>query len=204
MLLRWLKEGSATDTRIERADRRLADELTGTSGLQVEPAREHFDYVYRNQDLTQLAGRKYHAKRNYINTFRKNYQFSYEDFTRDHIPACLDLAERWCQMRRCAEDMGLSAEWAAVREALVNRFRGQHGIFDLHSSPGCNGAPGTDAPVLSPPPAWPAGATIPLQGYTCSRGSRVSRRPSPMMLTASTMVMIARPGKVEIHHWVRR
>ncbi len=119
-LLRWMKEEGASEPRIERADQRLVTELADTSDFQVEPTREHFDYVYRRQDLIQLAGRKYHAKRNYINTFRRTYQFDYEDLTSNHVPACLELADRWCQMHRCEADMSLAGEWTAVSEALTN------------------------------------------------------------------------------------
>ncbi|MDO8568075.1 MAG: phosphatidylglycerol lysyltransferase domain-containing protein [Dehalococcoidales bacterium] len=135
-LLRWLREQGAGDARIERADKRLIDELADIDLFQVEPSREHFDYVYRSQNLVNLAGRKYHAKRNYINTFRKTNEFSYEDFTTAHVPACLDMAERWCRMRRCEEDMSLEAESIAVREAVenFNALKIQGGVIKLNES----------------------------------------------------------------------
>ena len=40
--------------------------------------------------------------------------------------------------------------------------------------------------------------------HVLSRGSRTSRSPSPSRFIASTVSMIARPGKVEIHHASRR
>lgn len=118
LLLNWLKEQGAKEPRIERADRRLVNELG--DDFRVEPAREHFDYIYRSQDLIRLAGRKYHAKRNFINAFARTYQFSYDNLTPGHISACLELTGKWCQLRRCDEDMNLAGEWAAVKEALGN------------------------------------------------------------------------------------
>jgi hypothetical protein len=41
-------------------------------------------------------------------------------------------------------------------------------------------------------------------GYVLSRGSRTSRRPSPRRFIASTVSMMASPGKVEIHQASRR
>lgn len=119
-LLRWLKEKGEKEPRIERVDKRLVDELAGTSDLSVEPTRDHFDYVYKTEDLVELAGRKYHAKRNHIAAFRKNYEFTYLPLTENEVPACLDMADRWCQTRGCDEDMNLNGEWKAVREALTN------------------------------------------------------------------------------------
>ncbi len=135
-LLRWLKEQGEKAPRIERADQRLVTELAGADDFQVEPTREHFDYIYRSQDLIQLAGRKYHAKRNFINTFNRNYQFNYDALSAKHVPACLELADRWCQLRRCEEDMSLLGEWAAIKEAL-NTFEAMKikgGVIELGGS----------------------------------------------------------------------
>jgi hypothetical protein len=70
-LLTWLAAARGVAApRIERADRRLVEELAGSPKFAVEPVREHFDYLYRSQDLIQLAGGKYHAKRNHITPWR--------------------------------------------------------------------------------------------------------------------------------------
>jgi uncharacterized protein len=111
---------AAQNPGIQRADRRLADELSGTGGFAVDETREHFDYVYATKDLIELAGRKYHAKRNYINRFRTDYAFSYEPLDDTHVGACLDLADEWCRARNCCDDLGLLGEHNAVREALAH------------------------------------------------------------------------------------
>jgi hypothetical protein len=121
LLLKWLGEEQGAAGRIERADQRLVDELREADDLSIEPTEEHFDYVYRSEDLIQLAGRKYHAKRNHINKFLRSYSFSYEPLTGAHLSACLQLAETWCQWRRCEDDFNLLGEWDAIREAL-NHF----------------------------------------------------------------------------------
>jgi hypothetical protein len=120
-LLAWLREVQAVaDPCLERVDRRLVSELQSAPGFSLEPTRDHFDYVYRSQDLMDLAGGKYHSKRNYINTFKQSYAYRYEPFTSEHMPFCLDLAEAWCAVRRCEEDLGLMEERQAVGEALKN------------------------------------------------------------------------------------
>jgi hypothetical protein len=120
-LLVWLREthGMAEPT-IERADPRLAAELAGMAEFVVEPVRDHFDYVYRSADLIQLAGGKYHTQRNHINSFNRDHHYRYETLRPEHLPACLDLGARWCEMKRCDQDLSLTGEAAAVNVALAN------------------------------------------------------------------------------------
>jgi uncharacterized protein len=118
-LLTWLgEEKGQAAPRIERADQRLISELAGAHEFAVEPVRDHFDYVYRAEDLIQLAGGPYHAKRNHINSFVREYAYSYEPLRAEHLPACLEMAERWCQWRKCDEDLSLMGEWGALARGL--------------------------------------------------------------------------------------
>jgi uncharacterized protein len=119
LLLRFLEEKRANGRpAIERADKRLVDELAQAGGFSSEPTRDHFDYLYRTQDLIELSGKKYHGKRNHIAQFKKAHSFAYRPLGREHISQCLELAEEWCVAHRCEEDLGLSGEKGAVKEAL--------------------------------------------------------------------------------------
>ncbi|MGD8985408.1 MAG: phosphatidylglycerol lysyltransferase domain-containing protein [Desulfobacteraceae bacterium] len=121
MLLKWLREEKGElSARIERADQRLVSELEGATDFLLEPLRDQFDYVYRSDDLIRLAGRKYHAKRNHINKFRRLHPFTYVHFANEHLKPCLELVDSWCEWRRCEEDLNLVGEWDAVREALTH------------------------------------------------------------------------------------
>ncbi|MGD8229100.1 MAG: phosphatidylglycerol lysyltransferase domain-containing protein [Desulfobacteraceae bacterium] len=121
MLLKWLGEAKGEiSARIERADQRLVSEIEGAKDFLIEPSRDQFDYVYRSEDLIGLAGRKYHAKRNHINKFRRSHTFTYMPFANEYLKACLELADSWCEWRRCEEDLNLVGEWEAVREALTH------------------------------------------------------------------------------------
>ncbi len=71
--------------------------------LVIEPLRDHFDYVYRREDLVRLAGSKYRSKRNHINQFLRFYTYVYEPLEDKHIDDCLVLQEKWCKMNRCKE-----------------------------------------------------------------------------------------------------
>jgi hypothetical protein len=120
-LLSWLREerGQAVP-RIEKADSRLASELKGLKYCSVEPARDQFDYIYLRSDLVALEGSKYRSKRNHINKLSRLYNFTYEPLRPEHIGACIELQEKWCQLRRCSEDLNLLGEWEAIREILRN------------------------------------------------------------------------------------
>lgn len=118
-LAEWLKgEAGAAAAVIERADAGLVAEVSGLPGMSMTPLPEHFDYVYRIQDLVDLSGRKYHDKRNHLNSFRRTQPFIYEPLAERHLPDCLRLADNWCHFKRCEEDLSLMGEWEAVREAL--------------------------------------------------------------------------------------
>jgi hypothetical protein len=121
--LRWLRaERGVRRPRIERADSRLVSELGSLSEFEVTPEREHFDYIYRSSDLIALKGSRYHAKRNHINRFLDEHDdIPYEavPIGRENISLCVEFQERWCQVRRCQDDMNLLQEWTAIREALA-------------------------------------------------------------------------------------
>jgi hypothetical protein len=136
MLLNFLQEEKKEkEPRIERADQLLVSEIQQATGLIIEPTRDHFDYVYRSEDLIGLAGRKYHSKRNHISKFERNHSATYAPLSNDHVKGCLELAEEWCEFRRCEEDMNLLDEWEAVREALKHSadLRMQGGVIVIEN-----------------------------------------------------------------------
>jgi uncharacterized protein len=120
-VLAWLRdERGVANPAIERADLRLAAELAGYPEFVVETMRDHFDYVYRSDDLINLAGGKYHAQRNHINSLARSGGFRYEPLREEHLSACLYLCARWCQVKRCDQDLSLLGEWEAIGAALAN------------------------------------------------------------------------------------
>ena len=50
----------------------------------------------------------------------RNYSFTYEPLGEQHLNACLELQLKWCQARRCEDDLSLLSEWEAIREVLSN------------------------------------------------------------------------------------
>jgi len=117
--LRWMRdERGAADPVIARADEALASEMGHNAGLAIVETRDQFDYVYRTEDLSELAGRKYSAKRNHINQFTRYYEYEYQPVTRALVDECLALAEVWCEQRLCDEDLSLQHELSGIEDVL--------------------------------------------------------------------------------------
>ena len=63
---------------------------------EIAENRANADYLYRVSDLAALSGKKYHAKRNHIARFSRNYTYSFEKVTTEaQAQACIQLAEQW-------------------------------------------------------------------------------------------------------------
>ncbi len=121
VLLQWMRDARGLkNPAIQRADRRLADELESAEGMDVTPTRDDFDYVYRSADLGTLEGRRYSKKRNHINQFLHVYglDYAYEPLTPELTSGCLALAELWCEQRMCEDDISLTHEFRGIRDVL--------------------------------------------------------------------------------------
>jgi hypothetical protein len=57
--------------------------------------RDWYEYLYLSKELISLTGKKHQAKRNHVHKFTRTYQWEYLPITRDIIPDCLELYERW-------------------------------------------------------------------------------------------------------------
>ena len=87
--------------------------------------RDSFDYIYERAHLAELAGKKYHAKRNHIARFMRTYgeRHRFEVLCERNLCDALDIAERW---QAHNADTG---ELAIIRDAL-DHFD-QLGLFGL-------------------------------------------------------------------------
>lgn len=55
-------------------------------GFFYIPERDYFDYIYLREDLATLKGKKYQAKRNHINNFKKKFDYRYIPITPELVP----------------------------------------------------------------------------------------------------------------------
>ena len=87
--------------------------------------RNGFDYLYDIDRLSDLKGKKLHAKRNHIHRFEENNpDWVYEDITPDSLPECLEMDKEWYRRSMIreglAEERDLGDEGRALRLAMEN------------------------------------------------------------------------------------
>ena len=81
--------------------------------------RNYYDYIYLHEDLISLKGKKYQSKRNHINKFKKQYDYTYLPFTKEIIPDCIALENVWYEAHKVGvDDERLSHERRSMRFAM--------------------------------------------------------------------------------------
>ncbi len=80
------------------------------------------DYVYRAQDLAELAGKRYHAKKNHVNRFMAEHNWRFEPITRENIGACHDFASEWFIENSQERGVDYLGEIRALHSALEIYF----------------------------------------------------------------------------------
>ena len=83
-------------------------------GLNLVPDRNHFEYVYRSDDLAQLPGKNYLKIRNQINKFRRNCTNTVEPITAENRDEVMSFLVKWCEWKGCENDPVLAHEKEAV------------------------------------------------------------------------------------------
>lgn len=89
---------------------------------------EYADYIYNAQDLITLRGKKFHAKRNYINRFLQEYEgrFSFEAAGPENAQEILDFNARWDEENPAS---GIAEEADAIARAVLDLERiGMFGV----------------------------------------------------------------------------
>ena len=94
------------------------------------PRTELFDYVYSAERLSTLAGKKLHAKRNFIHHFEAEHEWKLEAMSAENIALWADLDSEWIIDQEGAALETALAEVKAIRTALGNFDRlGLEGAF---------------------------------------------------------------------------
>jgi uncharacterized protein len=88
--------------------------------IQRDP--ESDDYIYRREDLAELAGGKYAKKRNLVRQFKRSYvetgSVSVGPITSNDVDDCLEFLNIWCEARDC--DPKMEEELDCERDAATN------------------------------------------------------------------------------------
>ena len=62
----------------------MTDEISAACPeMDLKADRANYDYIYLTEDLKNLRGRAYHAKKNHLNFFKKNFEYEYATLTSD-------------------------------------------------------------------------------------------------------------------------
>jgi uncharacterized protein len=120
VLLEKIDESASDAPRLCRVGKDFVEKYVDTKLYSVEEDRDNNDYVYLTENLTRLAGNRYHRKKNHLNRFLKNYEFEYRHLGQVAPEAFLGLQEDWCELKDCVENPSLFQEDRAIYEALTN------------------------------------------------------------------------------------
>ncbi|MCL2300724.1 MAG: phosphatidylglycerol lysyltransferase domain-containing protein [Firmicutes bacterium] len=70
-------------------------EAARPGAFRYESNRDYADYIYRQEDLAGLAGKKYHQKRNHIARFERGNAWQCEPITPGALDECLEMERQW-------------------------------------------------------------------------------------------------------------
>jgi hypothetical protein len=96
---------------------RLESLFPGKFSFTARP--ELFDYIYLAEKLATLAGKKLHAKRNYINNFTAAFDWRFKPVCVTDLPECEKIFDLWAKSRQDGET-DISGECEAFTKMLDN------------------------------------------------------------------------------------
>jgi len=86
-------------------------------GITIEEDRDNFDYLYYRNELAELAGKKFHKKKNHVNNFLQAYpDHEQKPMTKALIPAAFEILEQWRHDSLARN--GNEGDYYASKEAL--------------------------------------------------------------------------------------
>lgn len=89
----------------------------------VEEDRRYFDYVYDADKLRTLSGKKYHKKKNHLNSFLKNYEgrYEYREIDCDSKDDIIKFLDKWKEDRSIEDEYNrVEYESLGIKYVLEN------------------------------------------------------------------------------------
>jgi hypothetical protein len=83
---------------------------------EINEEPDFAEYVYLADELINLSGKKFHAKKNHLNQFTKNNKYTYQKIGIKDIPFVMSLLEEWNETKEFSND--LNVEKQAISELL--------------------------------------------------------------------------------------
>lgn len=87
------------------------------ANCQISFDRNASDYIYLTDDLMNLRGKKFHAKKNFVNSFTKSYQYKFAEYDKSYHQEILALYDNWTSNSDHEVD---PKEKIAINTALTN------------------------------------------------------------------------------------
>ena len=112
-------------------DNEFVNDLKKYTDFKVEAAEDidDFEYIYNTNDLIELRGKKYHSKKNHVNSFLKTYTYDIREINTEDVKGdCMDLLHKWHDEVAVTVDKEMLMEIDAIKDL----FRELH-FFDLNS-----------------------------------------------------------------------
>ena len=81
--------GNITDEHIPQIEKNFPN------AFEYSEIRDASDYIYLREKMVTLAGKKLHGKRNHINRFKDNPDWSFEFITKENITQCYGMSLAW-------------------------------------------------------------------------------------------------------------
>ncbi len=88
--------------------------------FEYESIRKEWDYLYSVADLTNLAGKKYHGKRNHIARFLDKKDWEFLPITKENQEACLKMCSQWYDMQEKEGKQDSLLDRQVVEEAFAH------------------------------------------------------------------------------------
>ncbi|WP_245589908.1 DUF2156 domain-containing protein [Caldanaerobius polysaccharolyticus] len=121
---RYAKEGLSVF--FERFPEHMAKKIKELFNVNMVLDEDNSDYVYNTSDLINLSGRKYHSKKNHVNRFKKLYNYTVENLSKNHVAECLSFTEKWLEDKDLQQNPGLLEEFHSIKTFFEN-----YEIFDV-------------------------------------------------------------------------
>lgn len=109
-----------TAIQFERISAEVSALFADDPNFTVEHDRDNSDYLYLADDLKNLNGRHFDAKRNHIAKLKAQYAYEYEEMTKQTVMECIDFTDKWCEARACRKIKGMRMEQSAIHQMLEN------------------------------------------------------------------------------------
>lgn len=85
---------------------------------RLEPLRSEFEYLFETERLAHLQGKKLQPKRNHINFFEKNHQWTFEPISEENLLEVTMFSHKWDMSAGIEPGSALNMENMALLNAI--------------------------------------------------------------------------------------